>query len=236
MARESKKSEMFHVHTWRCGHAGDHADHEYIDRAIELGADKITFTDHAPFPGDPFGNRMRIAQLPEYIDSMKLLKELYKDRIEIVTGLEIEYFPSFLGYYKELRCMEGLDYLLLGQHIYEVSEGVYNFMLPPAEKNRLEMSGCGKAILEGIRSGLFDGIAHPDRIFRRREKWDEEMDQIARDIITEASKAHIPLEINESSLTREYQFRPEFWSLAEEYGASVLYGLDAHSPDELRLL
>ena len=32
----------------------------YVKRAIELGAHSIWFSDHSPFPGDPFGNRMNM--------------------------------------------------------------------------------------------------------------------------------------------------------------------------------
>ena len=144
--------------------------------------------------------------------------------------------PQVAEYYETLRKMEGIEYMLIGQHFYEVSEGVYGFMLPPAEKNNTEMDGCGKAIVEAIKSGLFDGVAHPDRIFRRRKNWDKDMDNIADNIVTEAWRAKIPLEINESSLTREHQFWPEFWSWTINERVPVLHGVDAHSPNELKLL
>lgn len=54
--------ELFHVHTYRCKHAGDEREIEYVKRAIELGASGITFTDHAPFPGNPFGHRMQMEE------------------------------------------------------------------------------------------------------------------------------------------------------------------------------
>jgi histidinol-phosphatase (PHP family) len=53
------------VHTYRCGHAENVSDEEYIKKAISLGASGIWFTDHAPFPGDPFGNRMKYSELDE---------------------------------------------------------------------------------------------------------------------------------------------------------------------------
>ena len=62
--------ELFHIHTHRCKHASSEADVEYVEKAIELGARKIVFTDHAPFPDNPFGNRMDIEELPEYIDCL----------------------------------------------------------------------------------------------------------------------------------------------------------------------
>ena len=58
--------ELFHVHTHRCMHASDENDEAYIVKAIQMGASHIYFTDHAPFPGDPFRNRMGINQLEEY--------------------------------------------------------------------------------------------------------------------------------------------------------------------------
>lgn len=51
---EIKSTDIFHVHTYRCGHAEEVGDEEYVIKAIELGATGIWFTDHAPFPGDPF--------------------------------------------------------------------------------------------------------------------------------------------------------------------------------------
>ena len=51
------ENEIFHVHTWRCKHAGEEREWEYIERAMELGAERIVFTDHCPFPGDLFRGR-----------------------------------------------------------------------------------------------------------------------------------------------------------------------------------
>ncbi|MGB4657683.1 MAG: PHP domain-containing protein [Mobilitalea sp.] len=45
--------ECFHVHTSRCKHASDDTDKDYIEAALRMGASKIVFTDHCPFPGDP---------------------------------------------------------------------------------------------------------------------------------------------------------------------------------------
>ena len=81
---------VFHVHTKRCGHASDEPDELYIKRAVEMGAESITFTDHAPFPNDPFNGRMKYSQLEEYIASLKQLKEKYNGIIDVHIGLEIE--------------------------------------------------------------------------------------------------------------------------------------------------
>ncbi len=92
---------LFHIHTYRCGHAGNENDEAYILKALELGAKKLTFTDHAPFPENPFGNRMNYEQLDEYISTLSALKEKYREKIKIEIGLEIEYLPDYENYYKE---------------------------------------------------------------------------------------------------------------------------------------
>ena len=46
------QKEIFHVHTWRCGHAGEEREEAYVKSNPAWS--KVTFTDHALFPGDLF--------------------------------------------------------------------------------------------------------------------------------------------------------------------------------------
>ena len=66
--------EIFHVHTYRCRHASDESDEKLIQCAISLGAKKIVFTDHVPFPENPFRNRMEIEEIGEYLETLSALK------------------------------------------------------------------------------------------------------------------------------------------------------------------
>ena len=75
LAQEEKN--IFHVHTFRCGHAENVPDKAYVEVALELGASDIWFTDHAPFPNDPFGARMKFSELNEYLRTLTELKEQY---------------------------------------------------------------------------------------------------------------------------------------------------------------
>ena len=84
-------TNLFHVHTFRCGHAENVPDTAYIERAIELGASDIWFSDHAPFPGDPFRNRMKFDDLHEYLDT--LLSRSTNTRF-LVVRLFPEYNPD----------------------------------------------------------------------------------------------------------------------------------------------
>ena len=230
------EKDIFHVHTYRCGHAENVSDEEYVKRAIAIGATGIWFTDHAPFPGDPFGNRMKYSELDEYIVTLSELKKKYQGRIDIHIGLETEYFPSFdnAGYYKELKARENFDMLLLGEHMAETDPGEYTFSWDKDKLNAEEYIALGNAQIQGINSGYFDAVAHPDRIFRRQKTWSEDMDAMAGQIIACACKMNIPIEINEASKNQNNHFRKEFWDKAG--AAQIIHGVDAHALDELRVL
>lgn len=230
------EKDIFHVHTYRCGHAENVSDEEYVKKAVSLGASGIWFTDHAPFPGDPFGNRMKCSELDEYIGTLFELKRKYKSAISVHIGLEIEYFPSFDkdGYYKELKAKDNFEMLLLGQHMAETGPGEYTFSW---DKERLcaeEYIALGNAQIQAIDTGYFDAVAHPDRIFRKRKDWSEGMATMADHIIDSARRRNIPLEINESSKLQNNHYRKEFWDRA--YEVQIIHGVDAHSIDEVRML
>lgn len=226
-----KEKEIFHVHTYRCGHASQDSDEAYVQKAIEYGMERIVFTDHAPFPGNPFGSRMKMEEFESYIKSIHSLKKKYKDEIEVLCGLEIEYFPQYMDYYKELKASADIDVLILGQHMYMHEDGTYNFM----DKDRSgEYEGISKAIIEAIGTGLFDVVAHPDRMCMRCKKIDDVVIDTITGVITAACKAGVLLEKNYSSMLRENNYIEEFWDYADNVG--IIYGYDAHSVKDVEMI
>lgn len=239
------QEELFHIHTYRCGHASNEQDYEYVEKAIDLGAKRITFTDHAPFPGNPFGSRMDIQQLPEYINSLSELRREYQKYIDIVIGLEIEYLPSYYQYYLKLHQMEQLQLMMLGQHFYEHEPGYYSLSDSDELLQIEEAIGVSKAIVQGICSNLFTVVAHPDRMFRRRLAWSPDLQEVSTQIIGAALNHNVILEQNESSKAHQGQYWNEFWELAKQMSAAqsdancklrIIRGLDAHETEQLRLL
>lgn len=221
--------EIYHVHTWRCKHAGDVQDYEYIEKAIELNAPRIVFTDHCPFPGDPFEWRMDMDQLPDYVTSIKQLSKQYSDKIEVLCGLEIEYLPSFRQYYDELRSSGDFDLLMIAPHFFEYSAGHYDFQ--DADRTNSYLGLC-EAMVEGIRTGLFDVVAHPDRIFRAKDTFDNSAIQCAGKIINTAIACGLYMEKNYTSMRLDRQFWPEFWDMVPD-NAKILFGYDAHSISDI---
>lgn len=226
--------DCFHVHTYRCGHAENIPDEAFIKGALNTGATGIWFTDHAPFPGDPFKNRMLFSELDEYIKSIKALKNKYKTKINVHIGLEIEYFPSFdeSGYYESLYNNPDIELLLLGQHMAETEDG-YTFSWEKERLDAEEYIALGNAEISGMNSGYFQVIAHPDRIFRRQKYWTKDM-QIMTDRLIHTAREHcVLMEQNESSKRHKHHYWKEFWTNVKP--AETVNGLDAHYLKDIRL-
>lgn len=214
-------NEIFHVHTYRCGHAAMDSDEDYVLKAIEHRAERIVFTDHAPFPKDPFGSRMRMSEYAEYLDSIHSLRDKYRDSIQVLCGVEVEFFPQYLDYYRELR--ETLDVMVLGQHMYMHEDGTYNFMDKDRSK---EYKGISDAMIAGMKTGLFDVLAHPDRMHMRHPEIDEDIRSAIRNVANTALEYDVLLEKNYGSMYKEHNYSQGFWEIAGD--VKYIHGYDAH--------
>lgn len=219
---------IFHVHGPLCRHAGEEKEEAYVLKAIEMGAGKICFSDHSPFPDNPFRMRMLIEEFPIYLSYLRELKVKYAGEIDIRIGVEAEYIPSFQSHYEMLK--EELDFLLLGQHFSLLPDGSYTFQ---SREKIAEPRELADGMIQGMESGYFSVVAHPDQIFRRRKTWGEEEQQIANEIKECAVRTGVILEKNISNMQgkkKKRVYRPEFW---EDFNGRTIYGVDAHSTLEL---
>ena len=223
--------DIFHVHTYRCGHASDEMESEYIEKAIELGAQEIVFSDHAPFLGNPFRNRMKMGGLREYLSCINGWKRIHEGVISVKAGLEIEYLPKFDDYYKALAGSSRIDILVLGQHFSQTETGYTFENRDRSEEHKYLAEG----MIKGIETGFFKVVAHPDQIFRRLKEWNDEAERVAMEIKQCAAENHVILEYNLRNVIGREKKRahwPEFWVDLPE-GIKVIYGVDAHSVAEL---
>ena len=221
-------NDLFHIHTHRCCHAGKETDIDYINKAIELKAKSIYFTDHAPFPNDIFFNRMKMNELNEYVNTLFSLKKEFEKEIQINIGLEIEYIPEFIPFYKYLK--ENYDIqLFLGQHIC-VYKKHYNFEYKDKKE---EYKWMTNSILEALDINIFSGLMHPERIYRNCHSWDINQVLSAKSIWESSYKKNIPIEYNFSSVNNKnlQNYHKIFWN--EKIHNNIVYGIDAHSTEEL---
>lgn len=226
----------FHTHTARCRHAVG-KDEEYVLAAIEAGFEEIGFSDHTPWPfesGYVSPMRMKESELEEYVSSVFLLREKYKDKIKIHLGLECEYFKEYIPWLCAAGEKYGIEYFLLGHHFSPDEEhGIYNGRI----KTPQEIERYKNEVLEAMDSGLFFYVAHPDIYMRTYGEFDEYCEKAAREIIQKAIETNTPLEYNLLGLAhckedgmKEGYPHSGFWRIAGEMGATGVIGIDAHDP------
>ncbi len=103
-----------HVHSNFSGDSMEKLEN-IIERAIELGMDEITITDHLDidFPGEVniFG-----LDVKEYIETLKALKKEYKNNIKINIGIELGLQPHLKEEYKEIFQCKDIDFIIGSSH------------------------------------------------------------------------------------------------------------------------
>lgn len=230
----------YHTHTAYCGHAGGTAA-DYAKEAFGKGLKTLGFSDHLPFPGDPFGYRMPYGEIEAYIGDVYREAERYRGRMEILCGFEGEYIRGKENYYEKLLSSGNCDYLLIGQHMYTDPSGklCHAAGLCCTE----QYMDYAESLAEGVKTGYFCCIAHPDYLFINPFAWDDNCERSCDRIIDAAVQTGCCLEYNangyrrgvgefEDGLRLQYPHR-KFWERAAEAGVSVLIGSDCHSPETL---
>lgn len=229
----------YHTHTSRCLHASG-SDEEYALSAIKGGYSLLGFSDHTPwkYQTDYVADmRMLPGELPEYVESVASLREKYKDRIQIKTGLECEYFPAYMPWLKEQIKEHRLDYIIFGNHYYHTDEKFPYFGHHTDSRDMLEL--YEESAIEGMESGLYCCLAHPDLFMRSYPEWDRHCTLTARHICRTAARLNIPLEYNmayvpykEARGIISYPY-PDFWRIAANEGCIAIIGMDAHNNNAL---
>ena len=228
-----------HTHTPRCHHAIG-SEREYIERAIAAGLDTLGFSDHAPMPfeGDYYSTyRMALSDTRGYVDALLKLREEYRGKIDILIGFEAEYYPAVFPRLLEFISEYPIDYLLLGQHFLGNEQNA-----PYAcrrTKDESFFAAYVDQVCEGIRTGAFTYLAHPDLYMRSYPEFDRDCREAAKDLCREVREMGLLVEYNLEGVRasqnegRVLYPHPAFWETAAGEDVRAIIGVDAHSPQSL---
>lgn len=224
-----KIKSNFHTHTYLCGHAGG-TPADYAREAIACGLSVIGISDHCSAPVNVYnGFELNADNLGElYLPLIDEAKAKYGDRIKILSAVEIEYFAGLDGYYKKL--LSALDYLVLGQHEYLV-DGVHENSFTDGT-NEKSVLAYFDGVTEGLRSGYFALLAHPDLIFYHSPEITPKIAKAFDFAIGLAAKLDIAVELNANGV-RSHAFRYPTDMLIElclKHRPKVVVSSDAHNP------
>lgn len=244
LTKSNFQSFNYHTHTNRCGHAGIASDKEYVEYAKQVGITQLGFTDHVPVSELEYQDselRMHISDVDEYITSIRQLQQ-ENPTMKIMCGFEAEFDPMKEQFLGELR--DKVDYMILGQHFVP-----YGMSKIPQKNNPDYPIQYAEMICKAMDSGIFDIVAHPDIFMQFRDSLDTEEKKnlfmqnakiASQAICDKAKELGIPIElnfggINKGTIMKDGQLAypySEFWEIAAETGVSVLYSVDAHTPEQ----
>jgi histidinol-phosphatase (PHP family) len=120
----------------------------------------------------------------------------------------------------------------MGQHFWQSENlGPYAGTLTDDESR---IRDYVDSVIEGMRTGSFSYLAHPDLINYQGldSVYEWEMTRLCREL----KELGIPLEINILGMGEGARHYPaeRFWKIAGEIGNKVILGLDAHSVRQLK--
>ncbi len=232
-----------HVHTRFSD--GKNKPQEVVPAAIKKGLKTIGISDHS---FTPFSKQycMHLRQYPRYIRMLHRLKKKYQDSIEVLCGIELDYYSEKQG--------SGFDYVIGSVHyvkkngeyipidysaqtlldavkkhyhgdIYGLVEDYYGLVGELAEKMQPSIIGHFDLITKFCEQTTLFDQNNP----RYVAAWKAAADKLL--------KANIPFEINTGAISRGYRTTPypaqDIRDYIVENGGTFIASSDSHNANTL---
>lgn len=242
----------YHSHCNFCD--GRSTPEDFAKFAVSKKFRAYGFSSHAPLPFETFWN-MSASDMIEYINEIKRLKEKYRNKIEIYSGLEIDFltknYNASIPYFQKLP----LDYRISSIHFLPVSDEMKEENMVCIDGGYKEFETSVKRYFKGdirkivecfyhssmemVRCGGFDIIGHLDKIHMNGSKypgfdanatWYKNLFLKYLQLIAEKG---LMVEINTKNLRTKQELYPlpQYLPVLKELNIPVLVNSDAHYPD-----
>lgn len=220
-----------HIHTAYCGHAPEMTIQAICTRADELNMRLITITDHIFEPADR-----------AVIDKIRAEVAACKPRCRVLVGAEVDVDWNRIDGRLVTDDLDGLDYVIAGFH-YVPTMGHYPWAI---HQRRMEIERFlelwESSLLGVVSNPRINTLAHPGRMLAACTDLDEYFDHglaVFDKAAQLSAQNNIAWELNELTGHR----LPEYWQdqwhrlyeVALERGVKIVFGSDAHIPDDIAL-
>lgn len=221
-----------HCHTPLCRHSVGEPE-EYAQVALERGLAGINITCHGPTPRE-WGHCMRRSEWPEYLAICQRARDAYAGRLEVKTGVECDFLPSLVAYWREWLPTQELSHILGSVHpqVADYREQFWKGDAFGYQKTYF------KHLADAAETGLFDTLSHPDLVKNSTPRdWD--LARIMPDIqrqLDRIAKTGVAMELNTSGLNKSIQEMnpaPDILREMAARGIPVVVGADAHVPERV---
>jgi histidinol-phosphatase (PHP family) len=231
-----------HTHHERCGHAVD-TIRDYVEAGIKHGLQAIGISDHSPFfarkedHAEPY-IAMAKSEFSNYVEEVLRLKEAYKNKIEVLLGVESDFFPEHADVYRAVYDKYPFDYIIGSVH---QTNGVSIFNknrwkgLSEAEKVAVKETYYDQ-IRQSAQSGMFQILGHIDAMKGFYPSFSSIQTKAVEDTLKMIGECGLAIEINTSGNTKDcggWYPSDDILELALHYGVEVTFGSDAHKPSRV---
>lgn len=230
----------FHTHTIFCD--GNDTPEEMVLAAIEKGFSALGFSGHAY---TDFDTSYCIKDMDGYISAVNKLKEKYKEKIEILLGVEEDAFcPSDRNKY---------DYIIGSCHYVKIDKKYY-----PVDSSHKQLKEPLKLLNDDpvlfahnyysnfcdyIEKRKPDIIGHFDLITKYDEKEmpiflnNTAYNKVAEDYIKKATTSNCIFEVNTGAIARGYRSMPypseNLLYILRKENAKIIISSDCHDKNKL---
>jgi histidinol-phosphatase (PHP family) len=239
-----------HTHHVRCGHANGTIE-DYIIAGMEAGLQAIGISDHSPYfyheQDQPSpGIAMARSDFANYIEEVLRLKRKYEGKIEVLLGMESDFYPEHADVYRQAFANVPFDYLIGSVHqVGGVSIFNRNRWKGLDERQHVESKEAYyELIKQSALSGMFDILGHIDAMKGYYPAFSDIPAAAAiDDTLRTIGECGVSIEINTSGSTKDvggWYPSDAILERALHFGVNVTFGSDAHIPsrvgDELELV
>ncbi len=220
---------MVDYHTHSILSDGNDKYEEMVRVAIAKGLDEIGFSDHVCLK--PVDWAIKMVDIPVMTEQILDLKLKYKDEINILYGIEMDYFPERETELKELIEDIPLDYVIGSVHFiedwnFDTDESLYGkWPNDQLYENYFEL------IQQATVSGLFDIIGHLDIIKKFRIYPESNQEKLFEDTIKLIKKHNLVVELNTGGIDRpcaEFTPGPKLLEMCYWNNVPITLCSDAH--------
>jgi len=231
-----------HTHHERCGHAkGD--IRSYIEAAIEAGLAVIGISDHSPYFGSEQDHAhpqiaMAKSEFPNYVAEVLRLKEQYRGKIEVLLGVESDFFPEHAELYRNIYRQYPFDYIIGSvHHSGGVSIFNRNRWKGLSDEQQIEQKEIYYDLIRrSAESGMFQILGHIDAMKGYYPAFSQIPTKAVDDTLRVIGQHGIAIEVNTSGKTKDcggWYPSDDILERALHYGVEVTFGSDAHVPERV---
>lgn len=231
-----------HSHHDRCGHAEGKIE-DYIQAAIERNLHYIGISDHSPYfyleEDQPYpGIAMAKSELDDYIKEVFMLKEKYKDKIQVLLGMESDYFPEYAAMYSNHFKKYPFDYIIGSvHHVHGKSIFLKGRWEQLSDKERLEeKESYYHLIQQSAKSGMFQVLGHIDAMKGYLLEFHDVKTPLIDETLQVIADEGVAIEVNTSGKNKDcggWYPSHEILEKACHYGVDISFGSDSHVPSRV---